>query len=87
MTPGNWLVDVLLETTLEEAQQVVPPALATLEQAPNGVVLRCYVNNLDWIAHFLAGLQCSMVVRQPPELRGALRQLAENIIAIADRYT
>ncbi len=87
MTPGNWLVDVLLETTLEEAQQVVPPALATLEQAPNGVVLRCYVNNLDWIAHFLAGLQCSMVIHQPPELREALRQLAENIIAIADRYT
>ena len=85
MTPGNWLVDVLLETTLEEAQQVVPPALATLEQAPNGVVLRCYVNNLDWIAHFLAGLQCSMVIHQPPELREAMLRLAQKITEIANR--
>src|SRR2546421_12795898 len=38
LTPAGWLVDVLLETTLEEAQHMVPPALATLEQAPNGVV-------------------------------------------------
>jgi len=85
MTPGDWLVDVLLETTLEEAQQIVPPALATLEQTPNGVALRCYVNRLDWIAHFLAGLNCPLVVRQPPELREALQRLAGKIAEMADR--
>jgi predicted DNA-binding transcriptional regulator YafY len=85
MTPGDWLVDVLLETTLEEAQQIVPPALATLEQTSSGVVLRCYVNRLEWIAHLLAGLDCPLVVRQPPELREALRQLARKITMIADR--
>src|SRR5579872_4419202 len=53
MVPATWLVDVLLGTTLAEAQQMVPPGLATLEQAPNGVVFRCYVNNIDWIAHML----------------------------------
>jgi len=83
MTPAHWLVDVLLETTLEEAQQMVPPALATLQQAPNGVVLRCYVNNLDWIAHLLAGLNCHVVVRQPTELRAALRRLAQKITEMA----
>jgi len=85
MTPGHWLVDVLLETTLEEAQQMVPPALATLEQTPGGVVLRCYVGNLDWIAHFVAGLRCPLVVRQPPELREALRRLAAKVVEIAER--
>ncbi len=72
MTPSTWLVDVLLETTLEEAQRLVPSALATLEQTPGGVVLRCYVEHLDWIARFLAGLGCPLIVRQPPELREAL---------------
>ncbi len=84
-TPGTWLVDVLLETTLEEALRRVPPALATLEQAPDGVVLRCYVGNLDWIAHFLAGLGFPLVVRQPSELREALQRLAEEIAKMAAR--
>jgi len=83
LTPAGWLVDVLLETTLEEAQHMVPPALATLEQAPNGVVLRCYTNNLDWIAHLLAGLDCPLVIRQPAELREALQRLAERISEMA----
>jgi predicted DNA-binding transcriptional regulator YafY len=85
MTPGDWLVDVLLETTFEEAQQIVPPALATLEQTPNGVALRCYVNRLDWIAHLLVGLNCPLVVRQPPELREAFQQLAQKITEMAQR--
>jgi len=83
MTPAPWLVDVLLETTLEEARQMVPPALATLEQADDGVVFRCYVTRLEWIAHFLAGLACPLVVRQPVELREALQRLAEKIMKIA----
>ncbi len=84
-TPNAWLVDVLLETTLEEAQKIVPPALATLEQASHGVTLRCYVSNLDWIAYVLVGLRCSFVVRQPPELRDAMRRLAAEIIEKAGR--
>lgn len=87
MMPATWLIDVLLHTTLEEAQQMVPPALATLEQAADGVVLRCYVSHLEWIAHFLAGLDCPLVVRQPSELREALQRLAEKIIRIATQTT
>ena len=85
LTPAGWLVDVLLETTLEEAQHMVPPALATLEQAQDGVVLRCYTNNLDWIAHLLAGLDCPLVIRQPAELREALQRLAGRISEMAER--
>jgi predicted DNA-binding transcriptional regulator YafY len=83
MMPAKWLVDVLLQTTLEEAQRMVPPALATLEQAPEGVILRCYVDHLDWIAHFLAGLDCPIEIRQPAELRQALQSLAEKIHTLA----
>jgi predicted DNA-binding transcriptional regulator YafY len=85
MTPAPWLVDVLLETTLEEARKIVPPALATLEQTSGGVIFRCYVNRLEWIAHFLAGLDCPIVIRQPEELREALQKLAEKIIFLAEK--
>src|SRR5579884_3492288 len=75
--PATWSIEVLLETTLEEARQRVPPVIATLEQAPEGVLLQCSVGNLGWIAHFLAGLDCSCVVRNPPELSDELRKLDE----------
>ncbi|MCX6048561.1 MAG: YafY family protein [Chloroflexi bacterium] len=83
-TPGAWRIDVLLQTTLENAQQLISPALATLEATPEGVNLRCYVQTLPWFAHFLAGLDCDMVVRHPPELRAALQALASRVMKIGN---
>jgi predicted DNA-binding transcriptional regulator YafY len=82
---GSWEVEVLLETTLAEALRRIPPATATLSEAPDGVVLRSYEQDLDWIARYLAGLPWPMVVRRPPELRAELRRLAAHIVALADR--
>lgn len=84
-TPNVWTVDVLLETTLDKVQQQVPPALAILEQVPDGVIFRCYVESLTWVAHVLVNLYCPFVVRQPPELRDELRRLAERISLLAER--
>lgn len=84
-TPSTWPVEVLLETSLEEAMQLVPPVIATLEQVPGGVMLRCSVGHLEWIAHFIAGLRCPFVVLQPPELRDELRKLATRITEMAGR--
>ncbi len=83
--PGTWSVEVLLETTLEEAQRRVPATVATLEEVLNGVVLRCYSQSLSWMAHFLVGLRCPLIVREPPELRDALREVAQEIAQLADR--
>jgi predicted DNA-binding transcriptional regulator YafY len=77
-------VEVLLTTTLEEAQQKVPPDVATLQQAHDGVVLCCYVASLEWMAYTLAGIGCPIVVRQPDELRDELRRLAASILRIAE---
>ncbi len=84
-TPNTWYVDVRLETTLEHARRVVPPALAILEEDEGGVNFRCYVDNLDWIAYVLLGLGCPLVVRQPAELRDALRRLAHEATKLAER--
>ena len=83
-TPNTWFVEVLLNTTLEEAQSLIPPALALLEQVTNGVMLRCYVQRLEWIALELVRLRCPFVVYQPVELRQTLRQLAERVLQLAD---
>jgi predicted DNA-binding transcriptional regulator YafY len=84
-TPGTWFVNVLLETTLEVAQRIVPPALALLEPTAGGVELRCYVECLSWIAQVLINLDCAFVVRQPAELRDELRHQAQRIALLAER--
>jgi len=82
--PGRWTVEVLLKTTVEEARAHIPPALATLDHEAEGVALRCVVQDLDWFARVLTGLACPVVIRQPPELREALRRLAAHATRLAD---
>jgi hypothetical protein len=62
MTPATWPVEILLEATLEEARQYVLSVMATLDQTAGGLLLRCSIGNLDWFAHFLAGLPFSFTV-------------------------
>lgn len=86
-TPGTWRIEVLLRCTLAEVLCRVPPTVATLEETPAGVVLRCWVQHLDELAHTLAGLECDLVVREPPELRAELRLLAARIARLAEATT
>jgi predicted DNA-binding transcriptional regulator YafY len=81
--PGTWLVRVLLELSLEEARCRVPPSVATLEQTADGVMLRCYTENLDWIARNLVYMDCRFRVIEPPELRETLQRLASKVGELA----
>src|SRR5215207_4326175 len=84
--PGDdWSVEVLLDTTLAEAREEIPPMIAALEEVDGGVILRCSTSDLGWMSRVLAGLSCPFVVRCPPELREALRRRAEEIAAFAGR--
>lgn len=84
-TPGTWSVEVLLEVGLEEAQRILPPALALLEVVEAGVMMRCYVDHLEWIAHILIKLGCPFIVCQPVELRSELQRIAQTILTQAER--
>ncbi len=84
-TPARYRVEVLLETTLEEAQRLVPPAAVLLDQVEEGVLLQCYVEYLEWIAYVLIGLRCAFVVRQPGELRDVLRGIANDVLRLSER--
>jgi predicted DNA-binding transcriptional regulator YafY len=83
-TPGTYRVEVVLETTLAEARRLVSPAVALMEGHDGGVLLRCNTQELDWVAHMLAGLCCRLRVLGPPELRAALRQLAVHAASLAE---
>jgi predicted DNA-binding transcriptional regulator YafY len=83
--PDTWQVEVLLEMSPEEAERQISPTTAMLEQVPGGVLLKTYTQTLAWMAHFLVSLRCPLVVRKPPELREALRAVAEEIVQLADR--
>lgn len=84
--PGDdWSVEVLLETTLAEAREEVPPMTAALEEVEGGVILRCSTSDLAWMARVLSGLSCQFVVRRPAELREALRHHAAEIRDLAGR--
>jgi predicted DNA-binding transcriptional regulator YafY len=85
-TPTTWPVEILLETTLAEAQQVILPAVAGLEATEQGVMMRCSVGNLDWLAEsILTRLEWPFIVIQPPELREKLHKLAARLEVMAAR--
>lgn len=84
-TPATWHVEVLLEISLEEARRIVPSAIARLEEHPQGVMFTAYFEHLDHLAGILVSLRCPLVVYRPPELRDALRQIAEQATLLADR--
>src|SRR5258707_5158251 len=72
-TPTTWPVKVLLETTLAEAQQVIQPAVASLEETPQGVIMRCSVGNLRWLAEgLLTRLEWPFIIISPPELHAEM---------------
>lgn len=85
-TPVTWPVEILLETTLAEAQRYISPAVATLEETPQGVLMRCSVGHLDWLAEeMLPRLPWPFIVIQPPELRTELHKVAARIEQMAGR--
>lgn len=83
--PANWEVAVLLETTIQQAQNHVPPSMAVLETHEDGVLMRCNTQNLHWLAHFLLGLNVTVRVLYPPQLRDAFRDIASRAASFAEQ--
>lgn len=82
-TPGHWPVEVLLETSLSEAQTLIAPSMAILSETEHGVLMRCAVQQLDWLARFLLSLPCLIQIRGPDALRDELRQIGQRATALA----
>jgi predicted DNA-binding transcriptional regulator YafY len=80
---ARWQVEVEFQAALYTVQQKVPASFGTLTATPTGVLLAGEYDNIDSIARYLIALELPFVVRQPAELRAALRRLAEQIMQIA----
>jgi predicted DNA-binding transcriptional regulator YafY len=80
--PGSEQIEVLLETTLERAQQIFPPVMGTVEESENGVFFRRSIAQMEWIAHLLLTVDFPVHVIQPVELKDMIRQMARRALAM-----
>lgn len=82
--PYTHEVEVVLETTLQQAARWIPPSAATLSETRGGVLLRARAESLDGMAQLLAGFGRPFTIRRPDELRDAVRDVAARLAASAD---
>lgn len=82
-TPWGWRLEIVFATTLEEARRRIPRWVGEPEQIEGGVLLRAHADDLDAAARMLASLGWPFTVREPPELRDALRTVADVVSAAA----
>ena len=83
--PRVWQVEVWLETTLEEVQRQTHFPKAMFEEVDTGVILRVDVEDLPWMARFLAGLGVPLIIHHPPELQTVLHHYALTMANYAER--
>jgi predicted DNA-binding transcriptional regulator YafY len=78
--PYRHEVEVVLDTTLEDARRRVPPSVASLAPAEGGgVVMRARAERLAGMAQMLAGLGWPVRVVEPAGLREELSALADRL--------
>jgi predicted DNA-binding transcriptional regulator YafY len=65
--------EVVLHVDIDEARYAISPTVGVLEAVDGGTLLRIGAQEIDWVARYLAGLPYEFEVRDPPELRTALR--------------
>ncbi|MGI8687509.1 MAG: helix-turn-helix transcriptional regulator [Thermomicrobiales bacterium] len=85
LLPVRWSAEIVLDTSLAEAQRWVAPLFAVVTEENGEVILRCTATDIDWLAHAFIGLPFAFRVRTPPELLDAMGRLHVRIgRAIAD---
>jgi predicted DNA-binding transcriptional regulator YafY len=78
--PRTHTIEVLLRTTLAEAQQVLFPAAGLLESVDGGVLLHAQADDLDWFARELSRLSVRFEIAKPAALRKTVSRLARDLL-------
>jgi predicted DNA-binding transcriptional regulator YafY len=76
-TPGIYRVEVLFRATLAEIQPHIPSAMGEFISVDEGVRFVCFVQHLEWVTGFLAGVPFPMKIIAPDELRVEMHRLIE----------
>jgi predicted DNA-binding transcriptional regulator YafY len=79
--PRAWTVEVLLKTTLETAQAQFFDTIGVFEQVDGGVVMHNQSDDIDWFARQLASAPFGFEIRQPAQLREAVRACVRHLLA------
>jgi predicted DNA-binding transcriptional regulator YafY len=83
--PSVWQIEVWLETTAEDVQRQTGAPKAWFKEVEDGVILRVDVEDLPWMARFLAGLSTPFIIHRPRELCDVVRQHVQTLLRNADR--
>lgn len=83
--PRAWRVEVWLGATVAEAQRRTGWAGGYFVEAEGGCLLRTTIEDLDQMASYIAGIGVPLRIRQPDELRAALRRHARALLRDAGR--
>ncbi|MER6406931.1 YafY family protein [Streptomyces viridosporus] len=81
----RWQVEVTIHGPLDEIARRLPSSAVTLTAQPTGVLMHARAERLDGMAHMLASLEWPFTIHQPDELRQALKNLAAQLTAAAQR--
>lgn len=81
--PPTWAIQVEFQAALYTVQQKIPAYYGTLSATAEGTLFQAHHNHLLSMARYLIGLDLPFLIHQPPELRDALIQLAEELTQIA----
>ncbi len=80
---SRWPIEVEFHAPLYTVQQKLPASYGSLTATPTGVLFQGQYEDLRGMARYLVALDLPFVIHQPPELRQALRCLAEEMMQIA----
>jgi predicted DNA-binding transcriptional regulator YafY len=83
--PSVWHIEVWLEATLEDVQRQTRAPKAWFEEVDHGVILRVDVEDLPWMARFLAGLGVPLIIHHPAELQIVLHDYALTLASYAQQ--
>src|SRR5260221_4541539 len=83
--PWRWEFAVLADAPPAPLRSRLPSTAATFHPQADGVLLRGFADDLDWLAWTLSGLRCPLVIVRPDELRDHVRVLADRLRTIADQ--
>lgn len=83
MLPRKHPVEVFIQAPLEIVRMQVPEDEFWLEPQAGGVLMRGRTDDVAWLAQKLARVSHPFVIREPAELRDALREHAQKLLASA----
>ena len=80
LLPRKHPVEVFIRAPLERVQLELPEDAFLLEPHEDGVLMRGRSDDLNWLAHNLARLSYTFVIREPAALRDAVREHAQQLL-------